>query len=297
SGALRRRLSSRVQVHLAAARELRESARLHARPVPGSGHCRDGEARSHRHRLLQQRPRQSEPHRAEGPQVRLDAAAQPRAPRQGALGRVKGRDMTAVVDSDLARFSKEIAALDMKPLWERVMRLAPGTAAQGAIWRWQDTRPLLMRACELITAKQAERRVLMLENPALPGTTFITPSLYAGLQAILPGETAPTHRHTPNALRFIMEGEGAYTAIDGERIPMRPGDLVVTPGWTWHDHGNLGTQPVVWLDGLDTAFANIFGAHFREDYPEETRAVPKSAGVSSVLSYPYERTRGALEEL
>ena len=205
--------------------------------------------------------------------------------------------MSAVVDSDLARFSKEIAALGMKPLWERVMRLKPGTAAQAALWRWTDTRPLLARACDLITAKQAERRVLMLENPALAGTTFITPTLYAGLQAILPGEIAPTHRHTPNALRFIMEGEGAYTAIDGERIAMRPGDFVVTPGWTWHDHGNLGTQPVVWLDGLDTAFANIFGAHFREDYPEETQAGPRPAGVSSVLSYPYERTRGALEKL
>ncbi len=205
--------------------------------------------------------------------------------------------MSAVVNSDLARFSKEIAALGMKPLWERVMRLKPGTAAQAALWRWKDTRPLLMRACDLITAKQAERRVLMLENPALAGTTFITPTLYAGLQAILPGEIAPTHRHTPNALRFIMEGEGAYTAIEGERIAMRPGDFVVTPGWTWHDHGNLGTQPVLWLDGLDTAFANIFGAHFREDYPEETQAVPRSAGVSPVLSYPYERTRGALEKL
>ena len=204
--------------------------------------------------------------------------------------------MSAVVDSDLACFSKEIAALDMKPLWERVMRLKPGTAARAAIWRWRDTRPLLMRACELITAKQAERRVLMLENPALAGTTFITPTLYAGLQAILPGENAPTHRHTPNALRFIMEGEGAYTAVDGERIAMHPGDFVVTPGWTWHDHGNDGSAPVVWLDGLDTAFANLLGAHFREDYPGETQSAsrPESA---SVLSYPYERTREALEKL
>src|SRR5258707_4229018 len=89
-----------------------------------------------------------------------------------------------------------------------------------------------MRACELITARQAERRVLMLENPSLLGTTFASPTLYAGLQAILPGEIAPTHRHTPNALRFVMEGQGAYTAIDGQRISMRPGDFVVTPGWT-----------------------------------------------------------------
>ncbi|HKB61868.1 MAG TPA: cupin domain-containing protein [Burkholderiales bacterium] len=202
-----------------------------------------------------------------------------------------------VANSDQARFSREIAALNMKPLWERVMRLKPGTVAQAAIWRWKDTRPLLMRACELITARQAERRVLMLENPSLPGTTFATPTLYAGLQAILPGEIAPTHRHTPNALRFVMQGEGAYTAVDGQRIAMRPGDFVVTPGWTWHDHGNDGPAPVVWLDGLDTAFANLFGAHFREDYPEESQPVSKPAGVSPILSYPYERARELLEEL
>ena len=204
--------------------------------------------------------------------------------------------MSAVVNSDLARFSKDIAALGLKPLWERVMRLKAGTDALPAIWRWSDTRPLLMRACELITAKQAERRVLMLENPALAGTTFITPALFAGLQAILPGEIAPTHRHTPNALRLIVEGGGAYTAVGGERIPMRPGDFIVTPGWSWHDHGNEGSTPVVWLDGLDTAFANLFGAHFREDYPEEKqRAAPVRA--DSVLSFPFERTRASLERM
>jgi gentisate 1,2-dioxygenase len=157
----------------------------------------------------------------------------------------------------------------------------------------------------------------MLENPALAGTTFITTTLYAGLQAILPGEIARTHRHTPNALRFVVEGEGAYTAIDGERVMMRPGDFVVTPGWAWHDHGNVGTRPVVWLDGLDLAFANIMGAHFREDYPHETQPASRPEGdagarygagllpvdhrppghASPMLSYPYERTRDALERL
>src|SRR5712691_7710667 len=133
--------------------------------------------------------------------------------------KLEGTNMSSAVvaGTDRTRFSKEIAALNMKPLWERVMRLKPGTAAVPAIWRWKEVRPLLERACELITAKEAERRVLMLENPALEGTTFITPTLFAGLQAILPKEIAPTHRHAPNALRFIMEGEGAYTAIDGER--------------------------------------------------------------------------------
>jgi gentisate 1,2-dioxygenase len=225
----------------------------------------------------------------------------------------------AVADSDRARFSRDLQALNLKPLWERSMRLQPGTPAVPALWRWERVRPELMRSTELITAREAERRVLMLENPALQGTTFITTTLYAGLQVILPGEIAPTHRHTPNALRFIVEGEGAYTAVDGERTAMHPGDFVTTPGWTWHDHGNLGSEPVVWLDGLDTAFANLFGAHFREDHPEESQAplrpdgdalaryganlLPigyRAAGPASpspILSYPYVRTREALEQL
>jgi len=222
-----------------------------------------------------------------------------------------------VANPDRVRFSREVAALNMKPLWERVMRLQPGTAAAPAIWRWREVRPLLMRATELISAREAERRVLMLENPALPGSTFITTTLFAGLQTILPNEIAPTHRHTPNALRFIVEGEGAYTAVDGERTTMRPGDFVMTPGWTWHDHGNLGPRPVVWLDGLDTPFANMLGGNFREDYPDDVQPLARPEGnagaryganllpvdyrpagpASPLLSYPYERTRAALAQL
>ena len=223
----------------------------------------------------------------------------------------------AVANVDRARFSRELAALNLKPLWERVIRLEPGTAAVPAIWRWAEVRPFLMRGTELITAREAERRVLLLENPALPGTTFIATTLFAGLQTILPGEIAPTHRHTPNALRFIIEGEGAYTAVDGERTTMRPGDFVMTPGWTWHDHGNLGSAPVVWLDGLDTPFGNMMGATLREDYPQDTQPVTRPEGdaaaryganllpvdyrasgrASPVFSYPYARTREALAQL
>jgi gentisate 1,2-dioxygenase len=174
-----------------------------------------------------------------------------------------------------------------------------------------------MRAAELITTQEAERRVLMLENPALTGTTFATTTLYAGLQVILPGEIARTHRHAPNALRFIIEGAGAYTAVEGERVMMKPGDFVTTPNWSWHDHGNVGSGPVVWLDGLDLAFANLFGAHFREEYPQESQPVTRVVGdagarysanllpleyrtkgsATPVLSYPYDRTREALERI
>ncbi len=223
----------------------------------------------------------------------------------------------AIVNPERVRFSSELSGLNMRPLWERVVRLKPGTAAVPAIWRWQAVRPQLMRAAELISTKEAERRVLHLENPALRGTNCITTTVVAGLQIILPGEIAPTHRHSPNALRFIVEGVGAYTTVDGERVSMRPGDFVTTPGWTWHDHGNVGPDPVVWLDGLDVPLANLFGAYFREVYPQDTQPLSRLEGdpavrygsgllpvdhrpnghASPLLCYPYERTREALARL
>ena len=214
----------------------------------------------------------------------------------------------------LREFSTEISPLNLSPLWERTVKLTPGSACVPAVWHYAEMRPLLNRAAALITKKQADRRVLVMENPSLRGTSFITNSLYAGLQIILPDEIAPSHRHTPSALRFAMEGEGAYTAIDGEQIPMYPGDFVVTPSWAWHDHGNLGDAPVVWMDGLDTPFASFFGANFRENYPEESYPVARDIGANTIqhganmlpleyradgknsplLIYAFERTRAAL---
>lgn len=201
-------------------------------------------------------------------------------------------------DSALADFSGKVRQQNLNPLWERRMRMVPGSACVPALWRHADTRPQLDRAAALISKRDAERRVLVLENPAMPGSYQITPSLFAGLQIILPGEIAPSHRHTPNALRFIIEGEGAYTTVDGTRMPMSPGDFVVTPNWTWHDHGNLGTGPVVWLDGLDTPFAQFFGAMFRENHPRECQPVTREAGsMAAPLHFPYARMRAALAAL
>lgn len=222
--------------------------------------------------------------------------------------------MTTHVASALGRFSQDVATLNARPLWERVGGTQPGSPAMPMIWRYADLRPQLLRSVELITAHEAERRVLMLENPGLPGSGYITNSLYCGLQVIMPGEVAPAHRHTPNALRFIVEGEGAYTTVDGERIDMRPGDFVVTPGWSWHDHGHAGREPVIWLDALDSPFGQFFGATFRENYPEDRHPVTRTgldtaarygAGLmpveyrpqghgSPLLVYPYERVRAAL---
>src|ERR1700741_4215244 len=130
---------------------------------------------------------------------------------------------TAAADTDLARLSPDVPRLNAKPLWERAARQGPGSPAVPAIWRYADMRPQLLRAIDLITAQEAERRVLMLENPGLPGTGLITNSLVCGLQAIGPGEMAPAHRHSPNALRLIIESDGAYTTVAGERVTMHRG--------------------------------------------------------------------------
>ena len=140
-----------------------------------------------------------------------------------------------------AAFYNRLVPEALAPLWKVLSALVtptPRSAAVAAAWSFERILPLLMEAGELITATEAERRVLILENPALPGQSRITSTLYAGLQLILPGEVAPAHRHTQNALRFIMQGEGAFTALDGERAYMHKHDLILTPAWLWHDHGN-----------------------------------------------------------
>jgi gentisate 1,2-dioxygenase len=186
------------------------------------------------------------------------------------------------------------------------------------LWNYtDDVRPLLLEAGRLISAKEAVRRVLVLENPGLRGISQITQSLYAGIQLILPGEIAPTHRHTASAIRFIIEGQGAYTAVDGERTTMHPGDFILTPSWTFHDHGNLGDGPCIWIDGLDFPIVNMLDTAFAEHYPEEMQPVTRTEGdallryganmvpiehkphrqSSPIFNYPYARTRDALDGL
>src|SRR3970040_398153 len=171
--------------------------------------------------------------------------------------------------------------LNLTPLWEVLHNLIPNepaTLCKPALWKYRDARPYLMEAGNLITAKEAVRRVLILDNPGMRGESCITQSLYAGLQLILPGEIAPSHRHSQSALRFIVEGAGASTAVDGERTTMHPGDFIITPSWTWHDHGNPGGEPVVWLDGLDIPMVSFFDGGFLERYPDATQPVTRAEG-------------------
>jgi gentisate 1,2-dioxygenase len=178
---------------------------------------------------------------------------------------------------------REMAPLNLTPLWEvlhQLVPLEPHTPCRSALWRYDEIRPFLARAGLAITAEEAVRRVLILENPALRGQSAITQSLYAGLQLILPGEIAPAHRHTQSALRFVVEGQGAYTTVDGERSTMHPGDFIITPSWTWHDHGCSGKEPVVWLDGLDIPMVRFFDAGFAENASIKAQQPTKVEGAS-----------------
>jgi gentisate 1,2-dioxygenase len=183
-------------------------------------------------------------------------------------------------ESQLRALYARMAPEHLFPLWEVLHGLVtptPQSAARPHLWHYAAARDHLMRAGDLISAEKAERRVLILENPGLPGSSAVTTSLYAGLQLILPGEVAPCHRHTQCALRFVMEGDGAFTALDGEKAVMRPFDLVLTPNWQWHDHGNASGRPMIWLDGLDIPTVRHFAASFAERLPGGASAHPESA--------------------
>jgi gentisate 1,2-dioxygenase len=195
-------------------------------------------------------------------------------------------------------FYQRIGNLNAAPLWEvlaEIVGAQPHPAAVPALWKYEELRLFLMESGELITAREAERRVLMLENPGFRGASRIAQSVYAGLQLVLPGEFTTSHRHMASAVRFIIEGEGAYTAVDGERANMHPGDLILTPSWTFHDHGNPGDSPVIWLDGLDIPIVNSFDSSFAEQLPDEATqdAVFSSAPA---FAFPYAPAREALRK-
>ena len=221
---------------------------------------------------------------------------------------------------DAAQYERAVQEAHLAPLWvffQEWFPPEPRVAAIPYLWHYDRLRPLLMAAARTISTEDAERRVLALENPGLGGRRLVTDALYAGLQVLMPGEFARTHRHTASALRFIIESDTSYTAVAGERAYMEPGDFIVTPSWAWHEHRNEGQQPTVWLDVLDVPLVRMLGAGFSEHYPgtEHPTCVPpgdshyrygsnllpvgyrRDRAASPVFSYPYARAREALRQL
>jgi gentisate 1,2-dioxygenase len=223
-------------------------------------------------------------------------------------------------DPERQRFYERMAREGLVPLWEFFkdwFTAEPRPSSRPHLWRYESLRPLLLESAAIIDPAEAERRVLVLENPGLKGRHLVTESLYAGLQLIMPGEIAPCHRHAPAALRFVLEGQGAFTSVNGEKAYMEAGDFIVTPSWTWHEHGHHGEGPTVWLDVLDVPLIHLFNASFTEhlpgkSYPQSPPPLDSmyrygmnmlpvtyrgSSGASPIFSYPYARTREVLERL
>jgi len=196
-------------------------------------------------------------------------------------------------------YSHSLESLSLGPLWTALHVLLPKermTAAVPHHWAWRDVRPLLHEAARLVPIEQAERRVLVLENPGLKGMYRVTSTLFAGLQVILPGETAPSHHHTPSALRFVVDGEGAFTTVDGIKCEMAPGDFIITPPMRWHDHGHEGREPVVWLDGLDIPLVRAFDASWVSAVRPARPPAAASAAAQAEFRWPWRAMRQALEE-
>ncbi|MFT7459941.1 MAG: gentisate 1,2-dioxygenase [Planctomycetota bacterium] len=229
---------------------------------------------------------------------------------------------TKTEQDDNQDYFDRIADYGLTPLWQQfksLMSPEPKVKSVPHCWHYAKIRKFLVEASTMITSEDAERRVLLLENPGIPGTNQITETLLSGVQMILPGEVAPSHRHIPSDARLILEGvDGAFTTVNGERLQMDFGDFIITPNWTWHDHGHHGDKPVVWQDILDTPLANAIGPMFLENYPDTVhprgqpdddtlhryganmRAIgitPETNLFSPLLRYTYTSSRAAAEAL
>jgi gentisate 1,2-dioxygenase len=217
-------------------------------------------------------------------------------------------------------YRDQLTAQNLVPLWPSLRAVLPPAKprpnTRPTFWCYEALRPLLLRAGELTPMEKAERRVLVLANPGHGLENMKASSaMYLGMQLLLPGEWAPSHRHTPNAARMVVEGEGAWTTVDGEKCPMARGDLILTPTGLWHEHGHDGNEPVIWLDVLDLPLVYYMEASYHINGERQTQLpgrgdrayarggmVPtpvfgRSGRAYPMLRYPWVEARAALEAL
>jgi gentisate 1,2-dioxygenase len=222
-------------------------------------------------------------------------------------------------ETDRQAYYEELKADKIAPAWtsqDTGSAAEPHSRVVPYVWQWQVLRRHALRALELVGTMEAERRVIRCMNPGL--ARGATNTLVANIQIVGPGEIARAHRHTPAALRMIIESTGGYTVVNGETVPMLPGDLVLTPNWTWHDHANDSETPIIWLDGLDSPLINMLEARFQEEYPQERQRASEDVDLSFTkygagslrpawesptrdyspqLRYPWTQTQDALDRL
>ncbi len=223
-------------------------------------------------------------------------------------------------DPQLVAFGDDVRRQALMPGWDfqSVQSNEPVPVEVPYRWSWAEVlRPMMVKAYDLVDPVKAERRNLILMNPGLKRAAS-TQTLIAAVQGVLPGEIAPAHRHTAGALRFMIEGRGSFTNVNGEPCSMDPASLILTPQWSWLDHANETDRPVIWLDVLDVPFILAINQWFWEPFPHEIqpRSRPKGEnlkrfgagivrpvgprvhdGPSPLLVYPWDRTETALREL
>lgn len=162
-------------------------------------------------------------------------------------------------DDALKQLHADFEANHLMPLWTQtndLMPFSPRPKAVAHLWQWSTLYPLAQRSGDLVpVGRGGERRAIGLANPGLGGHAYISPTLWAAIQYLGPKETAPEHRHAQNAFRFVVEGEGVWTVVNGDPVRMSRGDFLLTPGWHFHGHHNETDHPMAWIDGLDIPFS------------------------------------------
>jgi gentisate 1,2-dioxygenase len=218
--------------------------------------------------------------------VRLRAEAAPDQP-----------DVTPALEELYRGFEQEL----LVPLWTEIGDLMPAHPRSRAVphlWRWGSLRRLAEQAGDLVpVGRGGERRAIALANPGLGGRPFATPTLWAAIQYLMPGEDAPEHRHTQHAFRFVVEGSGVWTVVGGDPVPMNRGDFLPQAGWNWHAHHNATDRPMAWIDGLDIPFQYATEAQFfefgRDEIGDAERTTPERSRSERLWGHPGLRPLGA----
>lgn len=211
--------------------------------------------------------------------VRLKAIAAPGQP-----------DPTPELEQLYRGFEREL----LVPLWTEIgdlMPLQPRSKAAPHLWRWDRLKDLAAQAGRIVpVGRGGERRAIALANPSLGGKPFATPTLWAAIQYLMPGEDAPEHRHTQHAFRFVVEGQGVWTVVNGDPVRMSRGDFLPQAGWNWHAHHNAATEPMAWIDGLDIPFSYYTESQFfevgRERIDAHEKTTPERSRSERLWGHP-----------
>src|SRR4051794_22446550 len=210
-------------------------------------------------------------------------------------------DVTPALEELYRGFEQEL----LVPLWTQIGDLMPAHPRSRAVphlWRWENLRSLAAQAGEIVpVGRGGERRAIALANPSLGGKPYATPTLWAAIQYLMPGESAPEHRHTQHAFRFVVEGEGVWTVVNGDPVRMSRGDFLPQSAWNWHSHHNAAGAPMAWIDGLDIPFSYYTESQFFEFGREVTgvsdRSTPERSRSERVWGHPGLRPVSQLDAL